>query len=122
MTKNDPFATMFNFNDGMFNFNESALAPFAEFTRLSAKTFEQLARYQYELAGDLVEAGIEQVNLLGRIEKPEELLQAEMDLGQSLGKKLGKRSELLLKIASDAQAGYRDLAGQTMADVKAKAA
>jgi len=115
MTKNDPFATM-------FNFNESALAPFAEFTKLSAKTFEQLARYQYELAGDLVEAGIEQVNLLGRIEKPEELLQAEMDLGQSLGKKLGKRSELLLKIASDAQSGYRDLAGQTMADVKAKAA
>ncbi len=122
MTKKDSFATMFNFNEGMFNFNESAFAPFAEFTKLTAETFEQVARYQYEVAGDLVEAGIQQVNLLGRVEKPEQLLQAEMDLGQSLGKKLGKRSEVLLKIASDAQSRYRDLAGQTMADVKAKAA
>ena len=43
MTKNDPFATM-------FNFNESALAPFAEFSKLTATTFEKVARYQYELA------------------------------------------------------------------------
>ena len=45
-----------------------------------------------------------------------------MDLGQALGKKLGKRSESLLKIASEAQQSYRDLAGQAVADVKAKAA
>ncbi|MDH3931460.1 MAG: phasin family protein [Chromatiales bacterium] len=115
MTKNDPFATM-------FNFNESALAPFAEFSKLTATTFEKIARYQYELAGDLVEASIEQAKLLGNIDKPEQLLQAEMDLGQALGKKLGKRSETLLKIASEAQQSYRDLAGQAVADVKAKAA
>jgi hypothetical protein len=114
MTAKDPFAPFFNFNEGAF-------APVARFNQLTAETFEQVARYQYELAGDLLEAGIEQVNLMTRLEKPEELIQAEMDLGQNLGKKLGKRSETFLKIATETQQRYRDLAGKAAAEVKAKA-
>ena len=115
MTDKDPFAPFFAFNEG-------ALAPLNQLTKLGAETIEQVARYQYDLAGDLLEAGIEQVNLLSRADKPEELFQAEMDLGQALGKKLGKRSEALLKLATETQQRYRDLAGQTTADIKAKAA
>ena len=115
MTTTDPFARLFDTKEG-------ALAQVVRFNEYAARTVEKVARYQYEVAGDLLDAGIEQMQLFSKIEKPEEMLHAEIELTQALAKKMAERSEGFLKLAEESRKGFAELNKAAAAKPKAKAA
>lgn len=77
------------------------------------KAVERFARFQYALAGDCLEAGIEHAQATMLTEKsPAELLSKHVELGTRLGEKLRARAQEFLSLASEVQGTVATLAAE----------
>jgi len=97
------------------DFSKRMLAPAVRFNEMAVKTLEQLARYQYEVAGDYLNFGMEQLNTVTKTKDVGELVSKQSELASSLVEKLTKRSQDFSKIAADAQVGFTKWVDETAA-------
>ena len=109
-----PMSTPFAIADYV-DFSKRMLAPATKFSEVAIKTLEQVARYQYELAGDYLNFGIEQLQSASKTKDVSELVSKQSELASNLVEKLTKRSQDLTKIAADAQAGFTKWIDETAA-------
>lgn len=91
-------------------------APFTRASEVSAKTFEKLARYQYEVAGDWLNLSIAQLYAATQSKDVTELLKKQAELTNAYVEKQTQRSQDFLKIASEAQADVTQLVDTAAAD------
>jgi phasin family protein len=84
-------------------------APFNRATEVSARTFEKLARFQYEIAGDWLNLSIAQLHAATQSKDVPELMKKQAELANQYVEKQTQRSQDLLKIASEAQADVTQL-------------
>lgn len=85
------------------------------------KAFERLARFQYTVAGDYLEAGIAQTQAALSAKTPAELLSKQAELGTQLGDKLRSRAQEFSTLASEVQGSVSSFATETAARVSASA-
>jgi phasin family protein len=88
-------------------------APFAKANELSAKTFEKLARYHYEIAGDLLNLSLAQIAAATQSKDVPELVKKQAELANGYVAKQTQRSQDFLKIATEAQSDLTQLIDAT---------
>lgn len=91
-------------------------APFLKANELSAKAFERVARYQYELAGDMLNLGLAQLHAATQAKDVPALLQKQAELANTYFEKQTQRSQDLLKLASESQAEFTAFIDSTTAE------
>jgi phasin family protein len=84
-------------------------APFTRATEVSARTFEKLARYQYEVAGDWLNLSIAQLHAATQSKDVPEMMKKQAELANQYFEKQTQRSQDFLKIATEAQADVTQL-------------
>jgi phasin family protein len=85
------------------------------------KTLERIARFQYAVAGDYLEAGIAQTQAALAAKTPVELLAKQTELGTQLGEKLRSRAQEFSTLASEVQGSVSSFATETAARASASA-
>ena len=84
----------------------------------SFKTFERLARFQYAVSGDYLDAGIAFTQSALRVKTPAELIARQTELSASLGEKLRARAQEFATIASEVQGSVASFATETVKGAK----
>lgn len=86
------------------------------------KAAERLARFQYAVAGDCLEAGIAQTQAALAAKTLPELLTKQTELGSRLGEKLRVRAQEFATLASEVQGTVATFATETATRASAKKA
>jgi hypothetical protein len=86
------------------DFAERAFAPFASLTRSWAESVERGLRFQQAVAGDCFEFGVEHLRAAAAARDPGTLLARQAEINTKFGEQAGKRSQELLKLATEQQA------------------
>jgi hypothetical protein len=97
---------------------------FASVNKAQQESFKPpppLARFQYAVAGDYLEAGIAQTQVALSAKTPVELLSKQADLGKQLGEKIRVRAEEFSTLASEAQGSVSSFVNETAARASASA-
>lgn len=87
--------------------------PFTRAQEVSARTFEKLARYNYEVAGDFMNLAIAQLHAATQSKDVPELMKKHAELANQYVEKQTQRSQDFLKIATDAQSDMTQLIDTT---------
>ena len=106
-TLNTEITTMTKTTAEINTFIESTrklVEPMVRFQELGTRTFERVARYNYELAGDLLNYGLASLHVATQAKDLPEMFKKQADLANSHFEKQTQRSQDLIKIASAAQA------------------
>ena len=85
------------------------------------KTLERMARFQYAVAGDYLEAGIAQTQAALTAKTPVDLLAKQTEVGTQLGEKLKSRAQEFSTLASEVQSSASSFATETATRVTASA-
>ncbi|HSN71106.1 MAG TPA: phasin family protein [Steroidobacteraceae bacterium] len=104
------------------DFSKRAFAPMLKLQEVSAKSFEQMAKYQYEVAGDYLHFGIDQLNAVTKAKDPAELFSKQVELASALFDKVTKRSQEFTKLVTDTQTSFANVIEETAAAPKGKKA
>ena len=86
--------------------SKRAMTPLAEWNSLTARTLERTARYQYGLAGDLLELGVAQLQAAASAKDFGSLLNQQAALANAFAEKSTARSQEAMKLATEAQGEY----------------
>jgi len=103
------------------DFAKRAFAPTVRFNELVVRNFEQTTRFQYEIAGDLIQATLEQLNVAASTKDLGTLASRQAEIVSRLTDKASKRSHEFVKLATEAQAQFANLIEEA-AQVARKAA
>jgi phasin family protein len=87
-------------------FAKRAYAPTARFNELVVRNFEQAARFQYEVAGDVIQATIDQLNAAASTQDFGTLASRQAEIVNGMADKASKRSHELVKLATETQAQF----------------
>ena len=104
-----------------FDFAKRAFAPTARFNELVVRNIEQTTRFQYEIAGDLLQATLEQLNAAASTKDFGTLASRQAEIVSKLTDKASKRSHEFVKLATENQAQFANWIEET-AQVARKAA
>jgi phasin family protein len=88
------------------DFAKRAFAPTARFNELVVRNIEQTTRFHYEVAGDLIQATIEQLNAAASTRDFGTLASRQAEIMNRLTDKASKRSHELVKLATETQAQF----------------
>ena len=89
-----------------FDFAKRAFAPTTRFNELVVRNFEQAARFQYEVAGDLIQATLEQLNVAASTKDFGTLASRQAEIVNRLTDKASKRSHEFVKLATETQSQF----------------
>lgn len=103
------------------DFAKRAFAPTVRFNELVVRNFEQTTRFQYQVAGDLIQATLEQLNAAASTRDFGTLASRQAEIMNRLTDKASKRSHEFLKLATETQAQFANWVEET-AQVARKAA
>ena len=92
----------FNYLD----FAKRAFAPTVRFNELMVRNIEQTTRFQYEVAGDLIQATLEQLNAAASTKDFGTLASRQAEIMNRLTDKASKRSHDFVKLATETQAQF----------------
>ena len=92
-----------------------AFAPMFKSQQEGFKTFERLARLQYAVAGDVLEAGFARVNVAFAASSPSELFSKHTELNTQFVDKLRARAEEFATVTSEIQARFSQLGSEIAA-------
>jgi phasin family protein len=92
-----------------------AFAPMFKAQQEGFKTFERLARLNYAVAGDVLEAGFARVNAAFAASSPTELLTKHTELNTQFVDKLRSRAEEFATVTSEIQAKFSQLGSEIAA-------
>ena len=87
----------------MLNAARDAYAPLLKAQQEGFKSLERLARLQYAVAGDVLEAGLARVNLTLAATSPTELFSRQTELSSQFVEKLRARAQEFATVTSEIQ-------------------
>ena len=109
-----------NFTDFVERTQE-AMAPAIRFNEFAAKSFERIARKQWQIASDMAEIGFATLNNTARpTNDVQAFVSAQQELAGKLGETLTKGSLELIEIARESQSEAYDLFTQQATEVAEK--
>ena len=88
------------------DFTKRPFAPMAKLNELAAQNIERLARFQYEIAGDWMQFGLEQMQATVGAKDVGTLLSRQAEIANKFAEKAARRQQDLAKISTDTQAGF----------------
>ena len=94
--------------------------PMARFQELGTRTFERVARYNYEVAGDLLNFGLASLHAATQSKDLPEMFKKQADLANAQFEKQTRRSQDFIKIASAAQADVTQFIDQATTEFTAR--
>jgi phasin family protein len=92
------------------DFAKRAFAPTIRFNELVVRNIEQATRFQYEVAGDLIQATLEQLNAAASTKDLGTFASRQAEIMNRLTDKASKRSHELVKLATETQAQFANWA------------
>jgi hypothetical protein len=92
-----------------------AFAPMLKAQQEGFKTIERLARLQYAVAGDVLEAGFARLNVAFAASSPSELLSRHTELNTQFVDKLRARAEEFATVTSEMQAKFSQFGSEIAA-------
>lgn len=104
------------------DFSKRAFAPILKLQEATAKSIEQVAKYQYEVAGDYLTYGIDQLHVVTKAKDPAELFSKQVEIASAFLDKFTKRSQEFTKLVTDAQASVTTVIEEATAAPKGKKA
>ncbi len=106
---------------GFVDASKRAMAPLAELNALTARTLERSARYQYGLAGDLLELGVAQLQAIAAAKDFGALLSQQAALTNAFVAKSTTRSQEAVQLATAAQGEFTAWMSATTSELGRKA-
>jgi phasin family protein len=88
------------------DFAKRAFAPTVRFNELVVRNIEQTTRFQYEIAGDLIQATLEQLNVAASTKDFGTLASRQAEIMSRLTDKASKRSHEFVKLATETQTQF----------------
>ena len=89
-------------------------APVVKWQQDGFKTIERFARFNYSVAGDYLESGIQQAQAALAAKSPSELMTKGAEIGSKLGEKICSRVQELLNMTSEAQGQFSQFASEAV--------
>jgi phasin family protein len=87
------------------DFSQRAFAPAIRFNEMFVGNVERVAKFQYELAGDLMELALEQMQATVKAKDLATLMSQQREIATKFAEKGTKRQQAMAKLATDSQAG-----------------
>jgi phasin family protein len=87
------------------DFAKRAFAPATRLNEVMVGNFERVARFQYEVAGDLMQLAIDQMNATVKAKDLPTLLSRQREIVTKFAEKATSRQQALAELATDSQAG-----------------
>ena len=88
------------------DFARRAFAPATRLNALLVGNFERVARFQYELAGDLMQLTVEQLQAAVQWQDVTTLMAQQREIATKFGEKATKRQQELARLTTESQAGF----------------
>jgi phasin family protein len=88
------------------DFAKRAFAPAIRLNEMFVGNVERVAKFQYELAGDLMELALEQMHATVKAKDLTTLMSQQREIATKFAEKSTKRQQAMAKIAADSQAGF----------------
>jgi phasin family protein len=88
------------------DFAKRAFAPASRLNETMVANVERIARFQYELTGDLMQFGLDQLHATAKAKDLPTLLSKQRELATKFVEKAQARQKDLAEIASESQAGF----------------
>jgi Phasin protein len=86
-------------------FAKRAFTPATRFNEVMVGNIERVARFQYELAGDLMQFALDQLNATVEAKDLPTLLSKQREIGTKFAEKATTRQQALAEMATESQAG-----------------
>lgn len=83
--------------------SKSAVEPMMKLNEITVTAMERVARQQLDVARDYLDLGTRQATVLGKAEKPEDILAEQGQLVSEFGERLLNRAQEFARIASETQ-------------------
>jgi phasin family protein len=87
------------------DFSRRAFAPATRFNEVMVGNIERIARFQYELAGDLMQFSLDQLNATVKAKDLPTLLSKQREIATKFAEKATTRQQALAEMATESQAG-----------------
>jgi phasin family protein len=88
------------------DFARRAFAPATRLNEVMVGNFERIARFQYEVTGDLLQFAIDQMQATVKAGDLPTLLAKQREIATKFAEKASTRQQSLASMASDSQAGF----------------
>ena len=88
------------------DFAKRAFTPATRLNETVVANVERIARFQYELTGDLLQFGLDQLHATAKAKDLPTLLSKQRELATKFVEKAQNRQKDLAEIASESQAGF----------------
>lgn len=88
------------------DFAKRAFAPAARLNEVVVGNVERIARFQYELTGDLMQFGLDQLNATVKAKDLTTLLATQREIATKFAEKAQARQAALAELASESQASF----------------
>lgn len=107
---------------GYTEFAKRALAPATRLNETVVANVERIARFQYELTGDLLQFGLDQLNATVKAKDLPTLFATQREIATKFAEKAQARQQSLVELATESQAGLARWLEDTTAAATGKAA
>ena len=87
------------------DFAKRAFAPASQLNEVMVGNVERIAKFQYELAGDLMQFGLDQLHATVKAKDLPTLLAKQREIATKFAEKAQARQQALADIATEGQAG-----------------
>ena len=88
------------------DFAKRAFTPATRFNEVMVGNIERVARFQYELAGDLMQFSLDQLNATVKARDLPTLLSRQREIATKFAEKATTRQQALAEMATESQAGF----------------
>mgnify|MGYP003547224517 CR=1 FL=1 len=88
------------------DFAKRAFAPTTRFNEVLVSNIERVARFQYELAGDLMQFSLDQLHATVKARDLPTLLSKQREIATKFAEKATTRQQALAEMATESQAGF----------------
>jgi len=107
---------------GYSDFAKRAYAPVSGLNEMFIGNIERIAKFQYELTGDLMNLALEQMRVSVKAKDLTTLMAQQREVATKFVEKAQERQQSLAKLAADSQAGLATWIEEATAAVGGKAA
>ena len=88
------------------DFAKRAFTPATRFNEVLVGNIERVARFQYELVGDLMQFSLDQLNATVKARDLPTLLSKQREIATKFAEKATTRQQVLAEMATESQAGF----------------
>jgi hypothetical protein len=97
-----------------FDAYRETFAPVYKFQQDGFKTIERFTRFNYSVAGDYLESGIQQAQAALVAKNPTDFLAKGAEIGSKLGEKISSRVQEFMNMTTEAQGQFSQFASEAV--------